>query len=72
MRNFTIYFVVLLCFFASKMLGQETFEKRAKIIASKIETITKEEKAELKIEIGAINDQLINGTITIEEAERKR
>ena len=72
MRNFTIYFVVLLCFFASKMLGQETFEKRAKIIASKIETITKEEKAVLKIEIGAINDQLINGTITREEAERKK
>lgn len=72
MRNFTIYFVVLLCFFASKMLGQETFEKRAKIIASKIETITKEEKAALKIEIGAINDQLINGTITREEAERKK
>lgn len=72
MRNFTIYLVVLLCFFASKMLGQETFEKRAKTIASKIETITKEEKAALKIEVDAVNNQLINGTITREEAESKK
>lgn len=72
MRNFTIYLVVLLCFFASKMLGQETFEKRAKTIASKIETITKEEKAALKIEVEAVNNQLINGTITREEAESKK
>jgi hypothetical protein len=72
MRNFTIYLVVLLCFFASKMLGQQTFEKRAKTIASKIETITKEEKAALKIEVEAVNNQLINGTITREEAESKK
>ncbi|MFV8373832.1 hypothetical protein [Flavobacterium sp. LB1P62] len=72
MRNFTIYLVTLLCFFASKMLGQETFEKRAKTIALKIETITKEEKAALKIEVEAINNQLINGTITREEAESKK
>lgn len=72
MRNFTIYLVVLLCFFASKMLGQQTFEKRAKTIASKIETITKEEKAALKIEVDAVNNQLINGTITREEAESKK
>ncbi|MFV8344834.1 hypothetical protein [Flavobacterium sp. ZB4P13] len=72
MRNFTIYLVVLLCLFASKMLGQETFEQRAKTIASKIETITKEEKAALKIEVEAVNNQLINGTITREEAERKK
>ncbi|MFV8391813.1 hypothetical protein [Flavobacterium sp. LB2P6] len=72
MRNFTIYLVTLLCFFASKMLGQETFEKRAKTIALKIETITKEEKAALKIEVEAINNHLINGTITREEAESKK
>ena len=72
MRNFTIYLVVLLCFFASKMLGQETFEQRAKTIASKIEAITKEEKAALKIEVEAVNNQLINGTITREEAESKK
>jgi len=72
MRNFTIYLALLLCLFASKMLGQETFEKRAKNIASKIELITKEEKAALKKEVEAINNQLINGTITREEANSKK
>jgi hypothetical protein len=72
MRNFTIYLALLLCLLAGKMLGQETFEKRAKTIASKIETITKEEKAALKLEVDAVNNQLINGTITREEAENKK
>ena len=72
MRNFTIYLALLLCLLASKMLGQETFEKRAKTIASKIETITKEEKAALKIEVEAVNNQLINGTISREVAEDKK
>lgn len=72
MRNFTIYLALLLCLFASKMLGQETFEKQAKNIASNIENITKEEKAELKKEVDAVNDELANGTITKEEAERKK
>ncbi|MFE3866914.1 hypothetical protein ACFX5E_02365 [Flavobacterium sp. LS2P90] len=72
MRNFTIYLALLLCLLASKMLGQETFEKRAKNIASKIETITKEEKAALKIEVEAVNNQLINGTISREVAENKK
>jgi hypothetical protein len=72
MRNFTIYLALLLCLYASKMFGQETFEKRAKDIASKIETITKEEKAALKIEVEAVNNQLINGTISREEAENKK
>jgi hypothetical protein len=72
MRNFTIYLALLLCLLAGKMFGQETFEKRAKTIASKIETITKEEKAALKLEVDAVNNQLINGTITREEAENKK
>ncbi|HEX9151930.1 MAG TPA: hypothetical protein VF842_07595 [Flavobacterium sp.] len=72
MRNFTIYLALLLCLYAGKMLGQETFEKRAKDIASKIETITKEEKAALKTEVEAVNNQLINGTISREEAENKK
>lgn len=82
MRNFTIYLVVLLCLFASKMLAQDpsqkdeqvkqTFEEQAKNIASNIENITKEEKAELKKEVDAVNDELANGTITKEEAERKK
>lgn len=82
MRNFTIYLVLLLCLFASKMLAQDpsqkggqanqTFEIQAKDIASNIENITKEEKAELKKEVDAVNDELANGTITKEEAERKK
>ncbi len=82
MRNFTIYLVLLLCLFASKMLAQDpsqkgeqekqTFEKQAQNIASNIENITKEEKAELKKEVDAVNDELANGTITKEDAERKK
>lgn len=72
MRNFTVYLALLLCLFASKMFGQETFEKRAKNIASKIELITKEEKAALKSEIEAVNNQLIDGTISREEANSKK
>jgi hypothetical protein len=72
MRNFTVYLALLLCLLASKMLGQETFEKRAKTIASKIETITKEEKAALKTEVEVVNNQLMNGTISREEAESKK
>lgn len=82
MRNFTIYLVLLLCLFASKILAQDpsqkgeqtsqTFEIQAKNIASNIEKITKEEKAELKKEVDAVNDELANGTITKEEAERKK
>lgn len=82
MRNFTIYLVLLLCLFASKILAQDpsqkdeqakqTFEMQAKNIASNIEKITKEEKAELKKEVDAVNDELANGTITKEEAERKK
>jgi hypothetical protein len=82
MRNFTIYLVLLLCLFASKILAQDpsqkseqtnqTFEIQAKNIASNIEKITKEEKAELKKEVDAVNDELANGTISKEEAERKK
>lgn len=82
MRNFTIYLVLLLCLFASKMLAQDlskkdeqakqTFEVQAKNIASNIENITNEEKAALKKEVDAVNDELVNGTIAKEEAERKK
>ena len=66
MRNFTIYLAALFCLLASKMIGQESFEKRAKEIATRIEKITKEEKAALKEEIEAVNLQLQAGTITKE------
>ena len=48
MRNFTIYFALVLCFFVSKLAAQDTFEAKAKAIAEKIEKITAEEKANLK------------------------
>lgn len=82
MRNFTIYLVLLLCLFTSKMLAQDpskkdeqakqTFEVQAKNIASNIENITNEEKAALKKEVDVVNDELVNGTIAKEEAERKK
>ncbi|MDD2820579.1 MAG: hypothetical protein PHW29_04875 [Flavobacterium sp.] len=72
MKNFTIYLAALFCLLASKMIGQDTFEKRAKAIALKIETITKEEKAALKAEVAAVNAQLENGTISEQDAEIKK
>jgi hypothetical protein len=72
MRNFTIYLAAALCLFLTKINAQETFEERAKSIASKIESITKDEKAALKTEVEAVNQQLINGTITKNEADSKK
>ena len=72
MRNFTIYLTVTLCLFISKINAQETFEERAKDIASKIESITKDEKVALKTEVEAVNQQLISGTITKDEADSKK
>ena len=82
MRNFTIYLAVLLCLFASKMTAQETnpkgeksnqtFEGRARAIAHKIESITKEEKAALKEEVEAVNVELEKGVITKEQADEKK
>jgi hypothetical protein len=82
MRNFTIYLVLLLCLFASKMLAQDsiqkgeqakqTFEKQVKNIASNIENITKEEKSALKLEVEAVNVKLEKGQITKEEADKEK
>ena len=72
MRNFTIYLTLFLCLIASKIIAQETFEVKAKIIAEKIENITKEEKAALKAEIESVNKELEAGTITQEQADEKK
>jgi len=82
MRNFTIYLALSLCLFASKLLAQETnskdeqakqtFEAKAKAIGDKIEKITSEEKATLKIEVEEVNVQLEKGTITKEQADDKK
>jgi len=72
MKNFTLYLVVLIFLFVSKVLGQETFESKAKKIANKIEKITKEEKAALKEEVEVVNVQLSEGKITQEQADKRK
>lgn len=72
MQKIIFYAVAMLCLFASKTFAQETFEQRARIIAEKIETITKEEKDALKAEVEDINKQLDNDQITQEQADSKK
>lgn len=71
MRNLTVYLSIFLCLFLTKIYAQD-FETRAKIIGDKIESITKEEKAALKEEIDAINQQLESGKITAQVAEQSK
>ena len=72
MRNFTIYLTTFLCVFLTKAFAQNTFEDRAKSIAEKIETITKEEKAALKTEVEGVNQQLENAEISAKDADDKK
>lgn len=82
MRNFTIYLTGLLCLFLTKVFSQDpsqkgelvkqTFESRAKAIATKIENITKDEKAGLKEEVEAVNVELEKGIINKEQADEKK
>ncbi|RTY90898.1 hypothetical protein [Flavobacterium sp. GT3R68] len=72
MRNLTVYLSLILCLFLNKMTAQETFEEKAKIIAAKIEQITKDEKTALKLEIESVNAQLQSGKITNAEADAKK
>ncbi|MGE6355764.1 hypothetical protein ACQKCJ_17995 [Flavobacterium sp. NPDC079362] len=72
MKNFTLYLVILVFLFVSKVLGQETFESKAKKIANKIEKVTKEEKAALKEEVETVNVQLSEGKITQEQADKRK
>ena len=72
MRNFTLYLAMVACLMASKLLAQESFESKARVIAEKIENITKEEKAALKAEIESVNNELEIGTITKEQADEKK
>lgn len=72
MRSFTIHLAALLCLFTCKIMAQQTFEERAKDIANRIEQITKEEKAALKLEVEAVNSQLQSGSITSSEADERK
>lgn len=82
MTKIIFYLTMSILLFASKTMAQDTiqkgklknqsFEKQAKNIATNIENITKEEKAELKKEVDAVNEQLEKGTLTKEQAETKK
>ena len=72
MQKIIFYVAVSLCLFVSKVVAQETFEQRAKIIAQNIENITKEEKQALKEKVDVINQDLENKKITVEEADQKK
>jgi hypothetical protein len=49
-----------------------TFEMRAKMIASKIDAITKEEKAALKAEVDDVNKELDAGKLTGQQADERK
>jgi hypothetical protein len=72
MRNFKIYLVAFVCLFGSKMYSQNSFESRTKEVASKIETVVKEEKEKLKIKVEEVNVELSENKITAEEADKKK
>lgn len=72
MKNLTIYLVMTLCLFLTKMKAQDTFEKRVKQISEQIAAATKEEKEALKKEIELVNEQLATGTITAAQAEEQK
>lgn len=82
MRNFTIYLALSLCLLASKLVAQnqdpkvesttQTFEAKVKAIGDKIEKITAEEKAFLKIEVEKVNLLVEKGTITQQQADDKK
>lgn len=72
MRNLIVYLTLILCLFVNKVVGQETFEARARAIADKIEAITLSEKEALKKEVEAINSDLDKGIITKDQAASKK
>lgn len=72
MKNFIIYLSILILATTAKMFGQETFEDKARGIATRIEKITKEEKVLLKIQVEDVNKDLEKGIISREQADEKK
>lgn len=74
MKTITFYVVAALCLIASKLNAQDTktFEQRAAAISKNIETITKQQKDSLKLEVDRINGLLEKNEITKEEADRTK
>lgn len=70
MQKIIFYTVIMLVSFVGKTFAQEkTFEVQVREIGNQIEIITKEEKKALKVEIEAIDKQIIEGEITKEKAD---
>lgn len=72
MRNLTIYLAVTACLFATKMTAQETFDQRVRDIAQKIELVTKQEKAALKVEVEEVNKEVEAGKLSYKEGDAKK
>lgn len=72
MKNNPFILAGFLILFFSQLYGQESFEFRAKNIASKIEEITKEEKLALKYEVELVNIEQEKNNITKEQADEKK
>lgn len=72
MLRITLYAIISLCLFVTKMNAQETFENRAKKISENIKNISKEEKDALKLEVEKIDEMLEKGEISAEEAEAEK
>ncbi len=72
MQKIILYALVLLCTLATKMYGQETFEKRAKVIADNIRMVTQQQKDSLKMEVETIEKNLENGSISSETAASQK
>lgn len=77
MKTITFYVAGLLCLLAAKLTAQEkpqpvSFEDRAREISKNIQTVTKQQKDSLKLEVEAINVKLENKEITEEAAEAQK
>lgn len=72
MRNLTIYLVVSACLLVTKVSAQESFDQRVKTIAEKIELVTKEEKAALKLEVEEVNKEVEAGRLSYKDADAKK
>lgn len=72
MKNFIIYLGILILTATMQVFGQATFEGKAKGIAYRIEKITKEEKALLKVQVEEVNKELEKGVINRDQADEKK
>ena len=70
MRKIIIYTLFLLIAVSTSAFAQKkSFAEQAKAIAENIQIITQEQKAQLKVEIDAIDKKVKEGKITVEDAK---